>query len=113
MRAIDAALYWHHMQTYFACVMAPPIGCDRWRCPKRLGMMVPVLLHWGALPPPPPSRCMGRPFVPPMRWWEAQHRVLLLEGLDPQGEGHGCAMDAIGRICDTVMDRPTVVENPN
>ena len=74
-------------------------------------MMVRVLFHREALPPP--VRHRGRPFAPrppPMRWREAQHRVLLLEGWDPRGEGHGCAVDERSRIYDTVRDHPTTAE---
>ena len=72
-------------------------------------MMVRVLFHREALPPP--TRRRGRPFVLPIRWQEAQHRVLLLEGWDPRGEGHGCALDALGHIYYTVGDHPTAVEH--
>ena len=37
--------------------------------------------------------------------------MLLLEGQDPRGEGHRCAVDALSRICDTVRDHPTAVEH--
>ena len=37
--------------------------------------------------------------------------MLLLEGWDPRGEGHGCAMDELGRIYDTARDHPTTVEH--
>ena len=93
LRAVHVALYWRYRRVDFAFVMAPPIVRDRWRCPQQLGMIVRVLFHREALPPT--ARRRGRPFVPPMRWREAQHRVLLLEGWDPRGEGHGCAVDAL------------------
>ena len=70
--------------------------------------MVRVVFHPEALTPP--ARRRGLPFVPPMRWWEAPHSVLLLEGWDPQGEGHGCALDALRRIYNTVTDHPTTVQ---
>ena len=36
--------------------------------------------------------------------------MLVLEGWDTQGEGHGCAVDAMGRIHDTVRDHPSAFE---
>ena len=107
--AVDGVLYWRYRREDFAFAMAPPIGRDKWRCPEPLGMTVLVFFH--REPPPPPRRAaQGAPRVPPMTWREAQHRVLLLEGWDPRGDGHGCAVDAMGRIYDPVKDRPTAVE---
>ena len=50
LREVDAALYWHYRRADFAFVMAPPIGRDRWRFPKRLGMMVRVVSSGGVAP---------------------------------------------------------------
>ena len=105
--AVDAVLYRRYRRVDFAFVTAPPVGRDRWRCLERLGMMVRVLFHREALPPP--ARRRGPPFVPLMSRREAQHRVLLLEGWDPRGEGHGCALDALCGIYDIVGDHPTAV----
>ena len=102
-RAVNPLLYSRYRRVDFAFVMAPPIGRDRWRCPERLGIILRVLFLREALPPP--ARRRGRPFIPPVRWREAKHKVLLLEGWDPRGEGHGC------RIYHTVRDHRTTVEH--
>ena len=37
--------------------------------------------------------------------------VLLLEGWDPRGKGHGCTVDALGRMYDIVREHSTAVEH--
>ena len=102
-------LYWRYRCVDFAVAMAPPIGLDKWRCLERLGMMLRVQFHREMSPLPAPRS--GRPFVPPMRWRDAQQRVLLLEGRDPRGEVRGFAVDALGGIYDTIRGHPTAVEH--